>query len=146
MYRETTTVRTRHSGKENEYTLQVDVLPVYLENESKPQESQFVFGYRVTISNLGQTQAQLLSRRWIITDGTKQVRTVEGPGVIGQQPVIEPKNGFEYSSFCPLSTPTGNMRGTYQMMGVLGEPFEIKIPLFFFNASAKPAGVAPTLH
>jgi ApaG protein len=76
---------------------------------------------------------QLISSHWIITDGAGIVHEVKGPGVIGEQPQLKPGEKFEYSSFCPLKTPTGNMRGTFQMVNHLGAQFDVKVPLFFLR-------------
>ena len=115
--------------------------PRFLEDESRPEDSLYVFAYTITISNRGSEAVQLLSRRWLITDGTGSTREVEGEGVIGQQPVIEPGGAFQYSSFSPIATPTGNMRGTHTMKLLQsGENFEANAPLFFLR------DLAPTLH
>jgi ApaG protein len=113
--------------------IEVEVIPEYLPDESSPMESRFVFAYHVTITNRGETEVQLMSRHWIITDGQGVTHEVEGPGVIGEQPKLKPGQKHQYSSFCPLSTPTGNMRGTYQMVNHLGAQFDVKIPLFFLR-------------
>lgn len=115
--------------------IQVEVVPTYLKEQSNPEESIYVYTYRVKITNLGKKTAQLLSRHWIIKDGGGEQREVKGPGVIGEQPILKPGEHFEYSSFCPLKSPTGNMRGTYQMQTEDGEKFDIKIPLFFLRES-----------
>ncbi|MGE0616806.1 MAG: Co2+/Mg2+ efflux protein ApaG [Bacteriovoracia bacterium] len=113
--------------------IEVEVRPEYLPGESSPAESRFIFAYHITISNRGETEVQLLSRHWIITDGKGEVHEVKGPGVVGQQPKLKPGEKHEYSSFCPLPTPTGNMRGTFQMVNNLGAQFNVKIPLFFLR-------------
>ena len=113
--------------------IEVEVVPEYLPEESLPEASQFVFAYHITISNKGDTEIQLISRHWIITDGTGVVQEVKGPGVIGEQPKLKPGQNHKYSSFCPLPTPTGNMRGTFQMVNSLGAKFDVKIPLFFLR-------------
>jgi ApaG protein len=115
--------------------VQVTVEPTYLEEHSKPQGSQFVFAYKVKIENHGDMSVQLISRHWIITDGKGHVEEVRGPGVVGEHPKLEPGQIYEYSSFCPLPTPTGNMRGSYQMLASSGEKYDVSIPLFFFRAA-----------
>jgi ApaG protein len=110
----------------------VEVRPEFLAAESTPD--QFVFAYRVTITNEGETEVQLIDRHSIITDGHGETREVRGPGVVGEQPKLAPGEKHEYSSFCPLSTPTGNMRGSYGMTNTLGAKFAVKIPLFFLRA------------
>jgi ApaG protein len=111
--------------------IQIDVEPKYLPQESSPET--FVFAYTVRIKNLGDSPAQLLSRHWIITDGHGKVREVQGEGVIGEQPRLDPGESYEYSSFCPLPTPSGNMRGTYEMIDGSEERFTVRIPLFFLR-------------
>ena len=113
--------------------IEVEVRPEYLPAESKPEASQFVFGYHITITNKGDTEVQLISRHWIITDGAGVMHEVKGPGVVGETPKLKPDQAHQYSSFCPLPTPTGNMRGTFQMINHLGANFDVKIPLFFLR-------------
>ena len=113
--------------------IEVEVKPEYLLAESMPEASQFVFAYHITITNKGDTTVQLISRHWIITDGEGDVQEVKGPGVVGEQPTLAPGQKHQYSSFCPLPTPTGNMRGTFQMVNNLGAKFDVKIPLFFLR-------------
>ncbi len=111
----------------------VEVEPAYLPDQSKPTEDQFVFSYVITIINQGSVPAKLRYRHWTITDGNGEVRKVDGPGVVGEEPEILPGQGFRYASFCPLTTPTGNMRGSYDMVDANGRTFSIRIPLFFLR-------------
>jgi ApaG protein len=97
---------------------------------SAPDEGQWFFSYRVRIANEGEHVAQLLSRHWIITDGDGREQEVRGPGVVGEQPVLEPGEAFEYTSGCPLQTPVGSMRGTYRMVAPGGEAFDAVIAPF----------------
>lgn len=113
--------------------IQVEVEPEYLAEESSPEASQYVFAYHIRITNKGETEVQLMSRHWIITDGNGVVHEVKGPGIVGQQPKLKPGESHEYSSFCPLPTRTGNMRGSYQMVNNLGAKFDVRIPLFFLR-------------
>lgn len=113
--------------------IEVEVRPEYLPEESSPAQARFVFAYHIKITNKGETEVQLLTRHWIITDGTGAVREVKGPGVVGEQPKLKPGQSHSYSSFCPLPTPTGNMRGSFQMVNHLGAQFDVKIPLFFLR-------------
>ncbi len=113
--------------------IEVEVIPEYLPHESSPQVSQFVFAYHITITNKGETEVQLLNRHWIITNGDGVVEEVRGEGVVGEQPKLGPGQKHKYSSFCPLTTPTGNMRGSFQMMSKKGKKFDVKIPLFFLK-------------
>jgi ApaG protein len=108
---------------------------VYVESEyaaerSRPAHCEWFFLYTVTISNEGPEPVQLLTRHWIITDGTGHVEEVRGPGVVGQQPMLQPGEAFEYTSGCPLRTPFGVMHGTYQMVGASGERFDATIAPF----------------
>lgn len=113
--------------------IEVEVTPEFLPEESAPEADRFVFAYHITITNRGDTEVQLLSRHWIITDGHGETREVQGPGVVGEQPTLRPGDKHKYSSFCPLPTPTGNMRGTFQMTNRLGAKFDVRIPLFFLR-------------
>jgi len=111
--------------------IEIEVTPEFLPAQSTP--AQFVFAYHITITNRGDTDVQLISRHWIITDGAGVVHEVKGDGVIGEQPKLKPSEKHKYSSFCPLPTPTGNMRGTFQMVNHLGAKFDVRIPLFFLR-------------
>ena len=111
----------------------VEVEPQFLPERSSAQAGYFYFSYRVRITNQGESPAKLLSRHWIITDGHGEVQEVRGDGVVGQQPRIEPGQSFEYTSFCPLPTPTGNMRGSYLLVEDSGTEFSARIPLFFLR-------------
>lgn len=110
--------------------IRVEVVSRYLPEHSSPRLRQFLFAYHVTIANEGDEVAQLLSRRWVITDANGDVQTVEGPGVVGEQPVLEPGMRYEYTSFCPLPTPFGTMQGHYVMVRPGGESFEAEIAPF----------------
>jgi ApaG protein len=102
----------------------------YAENQSRPAQSQWFFLYTVTISNEGAEPVQLLTRHWMITDGTGHVEEVRGPGVVGKQPKLQPGESFEYTSGCPLTTAFGVMEGTYQMVSESGEHFDAKVAPF----------------
>ena len=110
--------------------VQIVTVPEYLEHESIPEDGYYVFAYHITITNQSETTVQLLSRHWVITDANGRVEEVQGPGVVGLQPMIRPGEKFDYSSFCPLSTPVGTMHGTYQMMTETGEVFDATIAPF----------------
>jgi ApaG protein len=110
--------------------VRVEVQSRYLPERSSPRDSHYFFTYRIRISNLGEETVQLVSRHWIITDGGGRVEEVQGPGVVGEQPVLEPGQSFEYSSFCPLPTPIGSMHGSYQMVTSGGSRFEAEIAPF----------------
>jgi len=108
----------------------VRVAPTYLPEESNPETGRWIWSYTVEIENHGTETVTLLSRHWIITDGKNRVEEVKGPGVIGEQPVLGAREAFRYSSGSPLPTPSGSMRGTYQMITEAGEGFEVEIPEF----------------
>lgn len=115
------------------YEFTVSAIPHYLANQSAPDEDHYVFAYTVTIRNTGAVAGQLMSRHWIITDGDGQVHEVRGEGVVGKQPVIQPGESFEYTSGCPLSTPVGSMKGSYQCVATDGTHFEAPIPEFVLS-------------
>ncbi|XP_008813574.1 protein ApaG-like isoform X2 [Phoenix dactylifera] len=98
--------------------IRVQVRSVYIEGRSQPSKGQYFFAYRIRITNTSQRPVQLLRRHWIITDANGKTENIWGVGVIGEQPVILPKTGFEYSSACPLSTPSGRMEGDFEMKHV----------------------------
>ncbi len=100
----------------------------YVSERSDPRQNMFLFSYRVKIANRGDKPARLVRRHWVITDGQGRVEEVTGKGVVGETPMIPPGATFEYSSFCPLSTPTGVMEGEYQMVGDDGVRFDAPIP------------------
>lgn len=108
----------------------VTVRPQYLPDQSDPAKSQYVWEYQVRIENKGDFTVQLRSRHWKITDGLGRLQEVKGPGVVGKTPMLRPGDVFEYTSGTPLSTPSGIMGGTYQMVSESGENFDIEIPVF----------------
>lgn len=110
--------------------IEISVEPFYLEDQSEPTESQYVWGYRITIANHSSETVQLRSRYWQITDGNGHTEEVSGPGVVGEQPILDPGDSFQYSSGCPLTTPSGVMVGRYQMQGASGTAFEVNVPAF----------------
>jgi ApaG protein len=114
--------------------ISVSVQPFYLEEQSEPDEDRFVWAYRVNIENRGTDTVQLLRRHWRITDKLGRLQEVRGPGVVGEQPVLKPGESFEYTSGCPLTTPSGIMAGSYQMTTLGGEPFDIEIPAFSLDS------------
>jgi ApaG protein len=110
--------------------VRVEVKAAFIPERSSPKDNHYFFAYRVRVSNVGEEQVQLVSREWIITDGDGQVERVNGPGVVGEQPVLEPGQHFEYTSFCPLPTAIGSMHGSYQMVTASGERFDAQIAPF----------------
>ena len=108
--------------------IRVEVESHYSQERSRP--GQWFFLYSIRITNEGSETVQLLSRHWIIRDATGRVEEVRGPGVVGEQPVLEPGESFEYTSGCPLATPFGSMEGTYAMLTAGGERFDAEIAEF----------------
>jgi ApaG protein len=120
--------------------VRVVVEPKYLADRSEPAvgarggAGKYVFSYRIRITNQSERIVQLISRKWIIVDGDGERGEVNGEGVVGQQPVLGPGQSFEYTSFCPLTTPWGTMEGSYQFEDFgagAGEPFEVRVGRFF---------------
>jgi ApaG protein len=110
--------------------VRVEVEAEYDPARSAPHEQHWFFLYTVTISNESEESVQLVSRHWVITNGTGDVEEVRGPGVVGHQPILEPGQSFKYTSGCPLTTSFGFMRGSYQMVTSSGDAFEAKIADF----------------
>ena len=110
--------------------VRVRVVSQYAPDRSQPASNQWFFLYTVTILNEGPEPVQLLTRHWIITDGAGHVEEFRGPGVVGQQPLLQPGESFEYTSGCPLTSPFGVMEGTYQMVTASGERFDARIAPF----------------
>jgi ApaG protein len=112
----------------------VSVEPTYLEANSSPATSRYLWAYRVTIENQGRETVQLLSRHWMITNARGEFTEVKGPGVIGKQPLLKPGESYSYTSGAPLDTPSGMMGGSYQMESDRGERFDIEIPTFSLDS------------
>ena len=110
--------------------VRVRVVSEYAPDRSEPGKNKWFFLYTITISNQGPDTVQLVTRHWIITDGSGRIEEVKGPGVIGQQPVLKSGESFTYTSGCPLTTPFGMMEGTYQMVNQTGETFDAKVAPF----------------
>ena len=108
----------------------VRVRPTYLAGQSDPEGGRWVWAYQIEIVNLTGSPVQLVARRWTITDALGRVEEVRGPGVVGEQPVIEPGDSYAYASGCPLTTPSGSMVGAYFMQDAEGRMFEAAIPAF----------------
>jgi len=115
-------------AKKNEIT--INVLTQYLPEQSEPGAGRYFFIYTISVTNSGTVAAQLISRHWIITDAEGKVDEVRGLGVVGHQPLLKPGESFEYTSGCPLATPVGTMRGSYQMVAEDGTRFEVPISEF----------------
>lgn len=112
------------------FELSVVVEPHFVPEQSDPGKQQFVFAYKVRITNTGERPVQVISRCWIIADGEQGEHEVRGLGVVGQQPLLASGETFEYTSGCPLKNPVGTMRGSYHCVGENGVPFEVDIPEF----------------
>ncbi|MBM3489369.1 MAG: Co2+/Mg2+ efflux protein ApaG [Alphaproteobacteria bacterium] len=114
--------------------IRISVEPSFLEEQSSPAQNHYVWAYRVRIENRSPRTVQLKTRHWRITDGLGRLQEVRGPGVVGEQPVLKPGTAFEYTSGCPLPTPSGIMVGTYQMQGEDGQMFDVRIPAFSLDS------------
>ncbi len=129
------------------YQFSVDVEPAYLPDQSDPAREQFGFSYTITVTNTGEVPAQLIARRWIISDARGHTEEVKGLGVVGQQPFLKPGEAFQYTSGCRLRTATGTMHGSYFCVAEDGERFDVPIPLFVLDATgASAGGSARVLH
>jgi ApaG protein len=120
------------------HDIRVSVRPTFLPDQSAPTDNHFVWAYHVRIENLGGATVQLISRIWRITNAKGEMHEVRGPGVVGEQPTLEPGDFFEYTSGTPLSTPSGIMGGTYQMENERGETFDVQIPAFSLDSPYQP--------
>jgi len=116
--------------KDTTEDITVSVLPVFIDERSDPEKSQYFWAYRVIIENNSRVTFQLLSRYWKITDGEGRVEEVEGEGVVGLQPEIKPGESFTYTSGCPLNSPSGIMEGHYIVQTKDGETLQVMIPAF----------------
>jgi ApaG protein len=123
-------IRRAHMSDVTTRGIRVQVVSAYVPEKSSPPEGEYFFAYTVRISNMGLETAQLVSRHWIISGPEGVVGEVEGPGVVGEQPVLTPGGSFQYTSFCPLKTPFGSMHGSYRMVLPTGESFEAAIAPF----------------
>ena len=121
------------------YEVTVEPVARFLADQSDPAKNQYVFTYTITITNTGDVAAQLLGRHWIITDADHKVQEVKGLGVVGQQPLLQPGESFEYTSGASIPTNVGTLHGTYQMLAADGKAFDAPIPLFTLS-------VPRTLH
>ncbi len=122
---------TEHSSDTVTEGVRVQVFPGYVPEQSNPELSRFSFSYRVLITNVGEQKVKLLSRRWLIINSDGAEESVEGPGVIGYTPELEPGESFEYASHCPINTPWGTMEGAYTMLREDGTKFDAEIGRFY---------------
>jgi len=113
--------------------LSINVTTRYLDDQSAPDRSNFVFTYSVSIKNNGKVGAQLISRHWVITDANNRIEEVRGLGVVGRQPLLQPGEEFEYTSGTQLSTPQGSMQGEFLFVAEDGQQFEVKVPEFVLS-------------
>lgn len=127
------------------YQILTEVLPRYLADQSAPEQGIFSFAYTVSITNTGDVAAQLISRSWHVNDASGHTERVRGLGVIGQQPLLQPGQTFEYTSGTRLRTPTGTMHGSYFFVAEDGERFDTDIPMFVLDALST-GGATHTLH
>lgn len=114
--------------------IQIDVETLYVESESDPNKNRFVFAYTITIRNVGETPARLMTRHWVIRDANGKVQEVQGDGVVGEQPHLKPGEGFQYTSGTMLETSMGTMGGSYQMVTDDGSVFKAPIEDFLLSA------------
>ncbi|MDP1863669.1 MAG: Co2+/Mg2+ efflux protein ApaG [Thiobacillus sp.] len=112
------------------YHISINVNTTYLAEQSDPAADRYVFAYTISIANTGTVAAQLISRHWIITDAENVTQEVKGLGVVGEQPLLQPGESFEYTSGTAMATPVGTMQGTYQMVAEDGIKFDAEIPKF----------------
>jgi ApaG protein len=124
--------RAKYSATTRQISVSVD--PTYLDDQSVPEQSHFVWAYRIVIENRGAETVQLRSRHWRITNARGELNEVRGPGVVGEQPRLEPGDAFEYTSYVPLTTPSGIMTCSYQMETRDGENFDVGIPAFSLDS------------
>ena len=115
------------------YQFRVEVQPAYLADQSAPEQGVFTFSYTITITNVGEVAAQLIARHWIINDAAGGTQEVNGLGVVGHQPLLQPGQSFQYSSGCRLPTPTGTMQGSYFCVAEDGKRFEVEIAPFLLD-------------
>ena len=118
----------------NSYEIDIEVETSYMAEHSEPDEDRYVFAYTITLVNKGSISATLLSRRWVITDSENHTEEVEGDGVVGEQPTLQPGEGFRYTSGTVIETPVGTMHGIYRMVAEDGQTLDTDIPEFVLSA------------
>jgi ApaG protein len=129
----------------SKYQFQVDVQTRFVPEQSAPQQGLYVFSYTITIANIGQVSAQLISRSWNVNDANGHTERVKGLGVVGQQPLLKPGQAFKYTSGTRLRTPTGTMHGSFFCVAEDGEKFDTDVPMFVLDALSADPGQR-TLH
>ncbi|HRB29228.1 MAG: Co2+/Mg2+ efflux protein ApaG [Pseudomonadota bacterium] len=120
--------------EEKKYEIGINIRTAYLSDQSDEDSDRYVFAYTITIANIGNVTAQLISRSWIILNGDGTSQEVRGLGVVGEQPLLKPGDSFEYTSGTVISTPVGSMKGSYQMTTEDGVQFDVDIPEFILSA------------
>ena len=115
-------------------SIKISVDPIFMEEQSEPEDFHFVWAYRICIENQGEDTVQLMRRHWHITDSHGRIHEVKGEGVVGEQPVLQPGESFEYTSGTPLATPSGFMVGSYQMINNTGTSFSVSVPAFSLDS------------
>lgn len=128
-----TTIEPKEYYIETTEDIQVEVFPTFVPERSSIAHKQYFYAYRVVVTNNSDCEIKIIHRHWKIKDGNGKAYDVQGSGVVGEQPSIAPGESFEYTSFCPLHSPYGNMRGKYQMINEFGDKFWVTVPLFFFR-------------
>ena len=116
------------------HRVKVTVEPTFEPERSDPEERRYFWRYDIEIANLGDKPVTLMDRHWRITDADGRQQEVRGPGVVGEQPTIEPGQAFRYASGCPLPTPSGLMVGEYRMVDADGRSFQVSIPAFSLDS------------
>ena len=129
-----------------QYQFSVSVQTQFLPDQSEPGEPMYAFAYIITVRNTGEVAAQLIARHWIIQDARGHTEEVKGLGVVGQQPLLQPGEAFQYTSGCRLRTASGTMHGSYFCVAEDGARFEAPIPLFVLDASQGDAPAPRVLH
>ncbi|MBT2320989.1 Co2+/Mg2+ efflux protein ApaG [Variovorax paradoxus] len=128
------------------HPINIQVEPRYLPDQSSPEDRVYTFAYTVTVTNTGKVATQLISRHWVISDGSGHTQEVKGLGVIGQQPLLAPGQSFRYTSGCRLQAPSGTMHGSYFFVTERGERFDVPIPMFVLEADTGGVPVSRVLH
>ncbi len=129
----------RYEGESNGFS--ISVWPRYSKIHSDEKDSVYCFIYKIRVINRSENEATLLGRHWIINDGNRNTQEIEGDGVVGEFPTLKPGDSYEYDSYCPLPTPTGNMRGTFYLRNEKDSSiFEVKVPIFFLRTDLDELG------
>ena len=121
-------------AERKKYNITVTVKTTHIPGQSDEANNRYVFAYTVTIVNSGSVAARLVSRHWIVTDAENRAQEIRGLGVVGEQPLLRPRQSYEYTSATAIPTPVGTMRGSYQMVAEDGTAFDAQIPEFTLTA------------